>query len=327
MENNYKWIIIVLIIIIFGLNFEVIGQNSYTIEKIHKLTELKINSVETIAWSNNSKYLVIGVNETNRNSNIIIWNVGKKEIVKEIEIVGNINSISWSPDNKFVLLASKEEVSIYKINKWSKLEKANHLEGYLSSWSPDGNYLALGTDKLNIWNTNNWELINELEQVSGPLRTIDWSPDGKFISYSGIDQTTLHLWNFKTKEYELALGSPNTVASVEWSADGDYLALYDSIVPMHGTVYIYETSQWGKPIWELTGMPGSVRYSDNFGLAWSPNSRYLAISGRGETYLWDNQENKFIESIEDITEPIDWSPDGHYIAGTTNNLVIWEINK
>ena len=101
--------------------------------------------------------------------------------------------ISWSPDNKRIVIAakagSKDALYLIDADKPNKREKLTFdLDGIFSaSWSPDGNLLAFVGNKVSssdiyLYDINNRtlkNLTNDIYSDSEPT----WSPDGNTIAY------------------------------------------------------------------------------------------------------------------------------------------------
>lgn len=124
-----------------------------------------------------------------------------------------------------------------------------NLDGVRSvSWSPDGKYLASGSyDKaiatcdpsdrdfelnedgdnavsISIWDTNSGEEIKTLEEYSGIVFSVSWSPDGKYLASDSCYKNVI-IWDINSEEkFKLLKGHSYQVNSVSWSPDGNYLA-------------------------------------------------------------------------------------------------------
>src|SRR5205814_6775376 len=91
-------------------------------------------------------------------------------------------------------------------------------------------------------------------------------------------------------------------------------------------------------VWDVTGKtPPRVLHGHSwnvFGVAWSPDGRWLASSGWDTVIrLWNPISGACVQTIRDpdypdtIFEGVAWSPDGHLLACGTDkhNVHVWEM--
>ena len=66
------------------------------------------------------------------------------------------------------------------------------------AWSPDGKYLATGSqyegdNNVHVWNTTTWSTVLNYTGNSKGAAAVAWSPDGKYIASGGNDNT-VQVW-------------------------------------------------------------------------------------------------------------------------------------
>ena len=96
-------------------------------------------------------------------------------------------TLSYSPEAEAALRQSWESNS-------GTLEGHSY-SAYSVCWSPDGKYLASGSDDktVKIWDANSGECIRTLEGHSDEVLSVCWSPDGKYL-VSGSWDKTIKIW-------------------------------------------------------------------------------------------------------------------------------------
>jgi tricorn protease len=162
--------------------------------------------------------------------------------------------------------------------------------------------------------------IRNLTRSSGAAeRYPSWSPDGKLVAY----------WSDQSGEYELTVcnardgSDPRKLTSygpgyryqIHWSPDSKKLAFVDKAM----SIFVYDiaqnqTAQVDKGLWMYQGA------LDNFGVGWSPDSRWLAYA-RGQdnrsraVYLYDTnteERHQVTSGYYDDRQPT-FDPEGKYL--------------
>jgi hypothetical protein len=108
------------------------------------------------------------------------------------------------------------------------------------SWSPGGNYLAVGTvvsagnADLLIYNFDGTTLTPTIQMIIGrQVRGVDWSPSGTFIAVALVGTTTQNVHIFAhnisngtlTPQTSAYINQTTDAISVAWTADGNELAV------------------------------------------------------------------------------------------------------
>ena len=215
-------------------------------------------------------------------------------------------------ESKSVILA---ENAMNRIEKGDYLgARRTALEAITLSYSPEAE-AAL---------RQSWESNSAiLEGHSYSVRSVCWSPDGKYLA-SGSGDKTVIIWDAKSGEIIKTLeGHSSVINSVSWSPDGKYLASGS----MDKTIILWDAKS-GQRIKTLKG-----HSSDVLSVSWSHDGKYLASGSQDSTLIiWDVNSGACLKTLEghyDWVYSVCWSPDGKYLAsGSSDNTVkIWEANS
>ena len=191
---------------------------------------------------------------------------------------------------------------------------------YSSAWSPDGTFIASSVDgnaygyEVQVWNTHTGVLAYKLQPNIAPtasdyIESVNWSPDGKYISLT-VDGK-VQVWSVATKKMVSSRSGGNSV----WSPNSRLIASIGS----DGNVQVWNPTT-GATIHTYLGQKGST-----FSVAWSPDGKRIASGGSdvqvwdattgGNVYIYKGHGNSSYTSIISLV----WSPDSRYIAsGDTN---------
>jgi len=251
---------------------------------------------------------LIGVNETDQGD--IPW-------------TGRV-FVSWSPDGR--LLASVDTNGIAFIWDAESGAKLSTLDSLYTNpaWSPDGETLAAGSDKLiGFWNVHTGKTGAPL-QVQGENDSVDkiaWSTDGKTL-VSVSHQNAIAIWDVQARTQQHALsGFQDRVTSVSWSPDGSALASGS----WDGTIII-----WNVNTRTHRRIIQAPRFIKN--IAWSPKGDSLAAAVElGDIILWSAGTGKQIRVLPAHGDKIKiaWSPDGNMLASiawSEYDIPIWQAS-
>ena len=272
-----------------------------------------------------------------------------------------VTCLAWAPDGSRV--ASGDDRGNLLVWQWRRGQRveaillASHLETYTFidkngahtegglqtlAWAPDSKRLALGTgDEIHVWDSATSEDRFNLGDFSGLGHSVAWSPHGTRIVAAGYSQPQLNvvrpdglflvLWDAHTGT--ILSGGPQSGSrqdgssgptGIGWSPDGSLLAWGEI-----SQVYITQMNVDGS---FQQGMPQTLKASAAHGLAWSPNSIYLATTSSSfplRIQIWNVYTGKLAISYQDPGSDVSglaWAPNGCSLASvhTDGSVRLWD---
>ena len=186
--------------------------------------------------------------------------------------------------------------------------------------SRDGRKIVFNSDK--IWDQDLYvlNLIPRIREtkISKPFvleQSAEWSPDGSRLAFSS--NGNIYVSNANGKRLKKLTSGHYIDVSPTWSPDGNSIAF---VSDRSGTPQIYTISANGKNLRRIT----SRGY--NTDPAWSPNPRvnkiaYVNVTGLQTNIFTMNPDGSDVKQLTSRTrknENPSWSPDGHFIAFSSN---------
>ncbi|MGD8752488.1 MAG: hypothetical protein PVG14_13755, partial [Anaerolineales bacterium] len=233
----------------------------------------------------------------------------------------------WSPDRNLIATSGTDGSARLWDAKTGLLLKEFNQGSYWGDWSPDGSRLVLaegvGAFSINVWDVSSGEILSSLSYPKddlGNLRflTMDWSPDGAFITAAGLRLGTpqaVYVWDAETYELVSTLQTDGfcMLGWPHWSPDSTKIAT--------GCIFVESGTNTPARIWDAATGREIMRLESQHGLTyrtvWSPDGkRLLTAYEDGTVVIWDLETGEPILTFTETQGPAggDWSPDGKLIV-------------
>ena len=295
-----------------------------------------IQSIKDHGWkmsacfSPDDKYLVYA------SSAIVIYDIASKKAIHIFFGHGNhINTISFSPDGKYMVSASYDnKINIYdfSVNHFEDDNPIKTLLGHSksvtsASYSPDGRFILSSSwdGSIIIWDAKTGYPVSKKECCSDGVDFACYSPDGKRIAVAAGDSITIRDANTLEILNTLKDETMWEVGCVNYSPDGF------SLVSASGdnVVRIWRASD-GVLLKTYKGHSQAIKSA-----CFSPDSRQIATASEDETVrMWAVCGGNLINTIDNNIDNKEYNdvlaacydPKGRYIASASeDNLVkIWD---
>ena len=183
-----------------------------------------------------------------------------------------------------------------------------------SGTSPEGGYFfAAGSDGvIQVWEVKTGKLSSVIHGPVPPWRNIVLGNQGRHLLVSLQRESIAHLYNCQTRQEFILTGHKDFVSGLAFSPDEE-LAATGSV---DGSIRLWHTANG-----ELKAtLPGHIEETTD--LAFSPDGQTLASLGHLESLkLWHlpTLREVFSETIPDAGFTVQFSPDGHHLAYTTDD--------
>ncbi|MDR3646332.1 MAG: WD40 repeat domain-containing protein [Candidatus Babeliales bacterium] len=284
--------------------------NQYALPYRELLLEGHKYAVSSVAFSPDGKYLASG----SADEALRIWNLENGSYENLIE------SATYSHDEKN--LAEKTDSdsdSDYDYNYYGYDYEI--IVVYCVAYSPDGKFIAAGTDdddQIIIYNLET-KKIKKLKGHTNMVNSIAFSHDGKYLA-SGSSDKKIRIWDVENGNIKKTVALKNSVNSIAYSSDDKYLALGSEDKTIR--ILHLETRKINK-------LEGHTKFVCS--VAYSPDGKYLA-SGSGDKTIriWDMKtktELKKLEGHTNVVLSVSYSPDGKYLASGSCDMTIriWDL--
>jgi WD40 repeat protein len=253
-----------------------------------------------------------------------------------------VNSVSYSPDGKRIMIASRNSATIYDAESTDGL---GYLYGHIASvassaFSPDGKWIVTGSGDgtIRIWSAETFiEKARFIAYDDGEW--LSMTPDGYYTaSANGEKYINARVGNTVTgiDRYRSTFNKPAVVAA-RLSNSGRMThneAIVSVSVNPGGTRIAATSHDKIIKLWDLESGK-ELRTISNIGgyanaVSWSPDGKYLINGAEDKTVrIWDADTGRSIRTITGHTDYVNearYSPDGKRIASCADDKLvkIWD---
>ena len=294
------------------------------------------DSVSSIAWSPDGKYIVSGSGGSqNYDTTVQVWEaLSGNRVLTYMAHTFPVFGVAWSPDGKRIASVSSTfrfplQGRVRVCDAFSgknELGYNGHSSGVVSvAWSPDGKYVATGSydQTVQVWDALSGHTIFTYNGHSAVTWAVTWSPDSKRIASASADRT-VQVWDALSGNNVYTYSghsNSNGVFAAAWSPDGKYIA---------SAGYDYTMQVWDAS----TGNRIQTFHHDSeevITVAWSPDSKRVASGGYdGTVRIWNalSGNHVFTYSHPNVWD-IAWSPKSTYIASSNavergSTVKVWQ---
>ena len=178
------------------------------------------NLVHGLGWRPDSKRLA----SASHDGTIRIWEADGSPVSILKGPKGMVRGVAWKPNSPWLAGAHwRNGVRLWQEDGTAgpvlstDQPLANHV-----GWRPDGDRLAIAGSFLSLWDMQT-NRERRLAGHTGPVRELDWSPDGQQLASASADHT-IRLWDSEGEPAAVVRGHTSTVHSVAWAPDSRHFA-------------------------------------------------------------------------------------------------------
>lgn len=234
-------------------------------------TPISDDFVQSLVWSrHNPLRIAVGFID----GTLQILDMNHRTRIGSLDQVAKTNgALSWSPDEKYLAVCAnitENAVFIYEVaTRQIVYTYQDHTDSiHVVAWSPDGKYVASGSQDttIRVWEPLNGQTHLKYVGHSGDIAALCWSSDSKKI-VSAAQDYVVHIWEPDSGNtlytHQYSSGAP--MGKVAWSHNSQLIAAY----PGTGSIDILDA--------QLT-IKQTIQTGVAFDFSWSPDDTRLATA-------------------------------------------------
>lgn len=256
---------------------------------------------------------------------------------------GSSIGVALSPDNNTLAVKSGPDRSL-QLQLWDVragkpgLRLLDHEEKWLFAiaFSPDGQLLASGGEdgRVTLWSARDGKGLRQLQGMSLPVRSLDFSPDGKTLAIGlgnvnqATSRSTLQVWDLASGKEKRSFNIHDTITGLTFSLDGKVLASSNGY-QQDAFVRLWDI-RTGAELCRHGGHRGSCR-----AIAFSPDGKLVASGSPpwledNSVHVWEAATGRLIRRFEGHRSGVfslAFAPDGLTVASGAGDstILLWDI--
>ncbi|MFH1212889.1 MAG: T9SS type A sorting domain-containing protein [Candidatus Neomarinimicrobiota bacterium] len=292
-----------------GNSLDLYQNNTFT-----HIRDFSYSNINSITFSIDGQFIAAA------GSNVSIFRISNSDLYKTIFPGNPTWSIAFSKNGEYLASGGvNNTVDLWKVDTWLKEKTLNqNNEVFAVCFSPDDSLIASASyQEIKIWRVSDGSLIRTIQGHSSWIKSIDFSPDGKYLVSGGYDKL-VKIWSVdKGILLKSFSGHSDWVNSVAFSPDGRYVAsgssdktikIWNDIPtisiksPIGGEKWSVGSIQ--KIIWEHYGLDTlNISYSINNGMNWIPVATNIIADS--QSYYWQIPNTPSNECLIQISDAKD----------------------
>ncbi len=273
--------------------------------------------VNSVAFRPDGKTLASGGGGT-----LQLWDVATGKNKKVLPLPSYVDSVVFSPDGKTLAhVASAGAIHLRDADSGQFIYSIFRHRATDLAFSPDGQTLASGGDKVILWDP----VTRHHKQILNTTGySVAFSPEGQILASGRTKDWTIHLWDANTWKIKKTLTSPIQYkvhspysSSISFSPDGEMIVL--------GTEQMVN-------IWNVNTGRHRGTFTALSEMVFSPDGQTLAVTGINDKLsLWDANtlQHKYDFDTAYSVSSLAFSPDGRTLVGRNylpDHIYLWNVS-